>query len=97
MQYERKDRIRHQLPNSTMPQHQLRSCGDHARNKGEAKAVTNLPTLVFHKLLKKVLGKGHGDMLAYDIGSGREPFVSLNKGGPLRTGLSQASLRKHAG
>jgi hypothetical protein len=31
-------------------------------------------------------------MLAYDIGSGQEPFVSLNNGGPLRTGWSRPAF-----
>lgn len=31
-------------------------------------------------------------MLAYDTGSGREPFVSLNKGGSLRTGLNRPTF-----
>jgi hypothetical protein len=62
--------------------------------KEKLKAVRNLPTLVFHKLLKKVLGKDHRDMLAYDTGS--EPFVSLNKR-IAKDRFEQANLRKHAG
>ena len=51
-----------------------------------------MPTLAFHKLLKKAVGKGHGDMLTYDIGSKPKPFASLNKGGPLRTGWSWSAF-----